>query len=381
MKVHTPIQTFIVSLIFGVVSTIALSLMIQNKTNAISKYKPTNYNRDISYGGKDYLTSFYEEYYTIDNKEELDNIIKMTVILNWVNDRLFKTVYINYPQYLQREYDIEKPDRIHNNLITSGYLKECSNSEKLIGLKIADLQEILKENNLNTQGIKEDLVNRIVSNDLNISSLDPFWMFKLTDKGSALINNYSFVIELKKKEYTKWINPYLYVHERNLKKYKATHKDIVWACFQNNYTKYTILQDWNFLIKLDFNSYLHLKEENHADAITFLLSAILISLSGLYFKNLLHRFSENIVPQKYISELSNYYSSMNISGIEPDLYLLNRFDEACRRVGFLPFSYFDKLDLEDIIFSMAETGKVNYSFLRVNDPDDNKFNFVSEPEI
>lgn len=378
-SVHNPGEvtsnTIPFAIVCTIISIILTRIVINRKrsTNIIDKKEYIS--KEINKEEED----FYNKYETIRNKEELDQNFSRAVVLWWVNNRIFNSNKVKYPKYFSRQYQIEQPHLIHNQLVEIGYLKESNNEEKTKNLRIADLKEILKNEGLVQTGSKANLIERILLSEMDLSFLDNLIVHTATEKGGSFLEEYSFVIELNKKEYTKMISPYQYINERNKKKYKASFNDIVWACFQDSQTVGFGYQAWSYLGQVAFNSYLFLKEENHVDAVTFLLEAIIISLSGMYYHNLVHEFSNNIVPDLYIDELRNLDLELKSENMNSDEHLLNRFDEAIIRTSFLPFSYFNKIELEDIIFEFRERGKPNFASYKKNEPDSRKFNISYGP--
>lgn len=309
--------------------------------------------------------------------EGFDIVMKKFIVLWWVNNRHFSSAAVAYPKYFKSKYSIEKGYIIHNSLIDNGYLRDSTQEEKLYFLTINELKKILSKSGLSKTGNKKELVNRVLNEDVDLEFLDEILSHTVTTKGKKFLDEYMFILELEKHEYSNFISPEMFLQQRNKKKYKANFNDVIWACYQ----ELTIIsyreKAWFYLEKIAFSSYLLLKEEKHIDAITFLLEAIIIALSGSYSNKLVYQFSENMVPQRYITELRQYDLELPEYNMDSVEHLLNRFDEAVRRTSIIPFSYFDRLNLEDIITDYQEQGKTNFMFYKRNEVDTNRFILTS----
>lgn len=311
-------------------------------------------------------------------EEKINKEFQKFIVLWWVNNRQFSSNKVSYPKYFRNKYFIEKGHTIHNGLLDNGYLRESTQEEKISFLAIDKLKKILGESNLSKTGNKKELVNRVLNEDVDLKFLDEIISHTVTPKGKKMLDEYMFILELEKHEYSNFISPAMFLKERNKKKYPASFKDVVWACYQELVIISYREKAWFYLEKIAFSSYLFLKEEKHVEAITFLLEAIIIALSGSYSHTLVYEFSEKIVPQRYINELVQYDLSLPEHNMNSYEHLLNRFDEAFIRTSAIPFSYFDKLSLEDIITDYQEKGATNFMFYQRNEVDRKKFNVIGK---
>lgn len=307
------------------------------------------------------------------------NLIKV-IVMSWCNNKVFSSSTVEYPKYFIDTYRIEKPEIIHNQIIDEKYLRESTNEEKLQSLKVSDLKKILKENGLIQSGPKVELINRVISSNIDLSFLNDTLVYTATEKGLEFLEVYGFYDKLRKHKYSRAIDPAQYIRVRNKKKYKASFRDIIWACFQENYNYGFLKEEWNYIAVTSHCSYELLLEENHVDAITFLLESIIIFMSGMRFGNYVEDLHDYIIPESYIKELISYELNLEDYEMTEEEHLQNRIDEAIIRTSTLPFNYFGKNEITDIIFKLRETGKVSYSLYKTYEPDRNKYIVMEAPQ-
>lgn len=107
----------------------------------------------------------------------------------------YKVDGTSYPQSLSTNYGIPFVKQEYQSLYTEGYIRESTNRESLIHLKVADLKTIASDIGVSGSGKKEDLCNRIVDNvtdeGLVTYNLSHYWM--LTDKGREELQNNPYI--------------------------------------------------------------------------------------------------------------------------------------------------------------------------------------------
>lgn len=101
----------------------------------------------------------------------------------------------DYPYYFQSTFKILDPVKYHKKLIAMGYLEPADISMSLKCLKVNELKEILKNNNIRANGKKDDLINAITSN-VNCDLLNLKKFFIPSKIGIAHLNKYEYVFRL-----------------------------------------------------------------------------------------------------------------------------------------------------------------------------------------
>lgn len=110
-----------------------------------------------------------------------------------------------YPQYLLYDYGIDKPQKLHDALLTSGYYAPSTLDDILSSFTSKQLKLLLKEKDLETSGNKATLILRVkecipqnVLDDLRANS----HLYSLSALGNAYVNEHYDYVLLHK--YSKW---------------------------------------------------------------------------------------------------------------------------------------------------------------------------------
>ena len=134
-----------------------------------------------------------------------ENILSINeiLLLNYIKNYKFEK---NIPQVFPKYWYYEK----HIDLISSlkklfeyGYVRIANTVEKLDKLSKVNLQEILKSKNLKTVGRKDDLIKRILDENINVTEIESFISFDSiisTELGNRLINDSEYLF-FKNKSY------------------------------------------------------------------------------------------------------------------------------------------------------------------------------------
>lgn len=86
----------------------------------------------------------------------------MTLFLKWCKNHTLVLSEDCYPAYMQSSWGIKNPLQFHMQLIEQGYLVEMNLEQKIQNLKVADLKNILKSQNLQVSGKKQELIHRLL---------------------------------------------------------------------------------------------------------------------------------------------------------------------------------------------------------------------------
>lgn len=119
-------------------------------------------------------------YYSVENL----NIAK---ILNWYHHTV-QTPYKNsdFPQWMKYECGVEEPLKKQKQLLTEGFLKQCSFEETLRKLTVPQLKDIIRSQGLQNANKKADLI-AIISANANRSIISLPVAYTTSDKGNAFI--------------------------------------------------------------------------------------------------------------------------------------------------------------------------------------------------
>lgn len=133
-------------------------------------------------------------------KDNLWDHISKVVLLNWCNGKEYPS---QYPQYFFYKYGIKNTKKAHQELIDNMYLEKCSKEYALKTLKVSELKAYLKDSNLKQTGNKDELIQRIIDNDVavnfngkNIYVLSELGKnFLLDNKPWIYYHNHDFMID------------------------------------------------------------------------------------------------------------------------------------------------------------------------------------------
>lgn len=266
----------------------------------------------------------------------------------WGNQKPGKIKKRNeYPSYIFYECGIQDGARYYENMIREGYLVPSSPQEKLSGLKVDELKEILSSQGLPVTGKKNDLIERIANNvsTEELASIMSEETYSLSDIGKKFLedNNDYVLLHTHKNWGIDW-------KEFDSEKMKCPGKsfyDVCWGIFNKR------LLEENVQRILGRNEYLNMhqllmEEKRYKDALDHLLRVLYIDLSG-YNANALSSYSQGIYKKtdlkqsfqssvmiapgiiKGIGDLQDYYETemarkmtewkLPFNACSPDLYV------------------------------------------------------------
>lgn len=252
-----------------------------------------------------------------------------------------------YPSYIFYECGIQDGARYYEKMIKEGYLVPSTPQEKLSGLKVDELKEILAGQGLPVTGKKAELIERIASNvpTAELANIVSEETYSLSDIGKKFLeaNNDYVLLHTHKNWGIDW-------KEFDAEKLKCPGKsfyDVCWGIFN----KRLLGQDAQRI--LGRNEYLNMhqllmEEKRYKDALDQLLRVFYIDLSG-YNSNALSLYSQGIYKKsdlkqgfqtsimiapgiiKGIGDLQDYYETdmarkmtewkLPFNACSPDLYI------------------------------------------------------------
>lgn len=244
----------------------------------------------------------------------------------------------DYPRYISYEYNIHSPLLKHKEMIEKGYLEKGEFSDALKELKVSELKAILATHNLPVSGKKTDLIQRILTSDINKDTVDIPLIYVLSDKGKEYVEKYVY--------YIKFAN-YLNNSEVTLEafdKIKAQQPylsvtDIVWQIYNARYIEHQTNGDYGLLRNLEMSRYELLKSENRlADATYRLIATLYYELSGMGNGNCINDFEDICTYPLACQALKELKS-----------YITDDMIDRCYSRLDVPFRYFEKQTFKKII--------------------------------
>lgn len=179
-----------------------------------------------------------------------------------------------YPKYLGEKFGIEDPISLQNQLIQEGYLVQNDITVALKKLKVSDLRKILADNNLQEEGKKEDLIQRIIS-ETNPNNLNIEKTFIPSEKGIAHLNTYEVVTRLS--GYNIAMEDYC----KQAKASKMRPKDIVWQILNRRFVDYSEFKKYGLARNEQlYMAKLLIDEGGYAEALYRLIVVLYYDTSG-----------------------------------------------------------------------------------------------------
>ena len=99
----------------------------------------------------------------------------------------------NYPRYLNYTFGITDPIAYHKKLISEGYYTKASTEAILETFRVADLKEILVQNNLPSKGRRPALIEAILKN-INPTKLNLGEFYTRSELGESYLSKYSYCL-------------------------------------------------------------------------------------------------------------------------------------------------------------------------------------------
>lgn len=158
------------------------------------------------------------------------------VLLDWLSG---KSDDGDYPKYFSYNYGID-PHRSTEKLIKQGYLEYASALESISTLKVSELKEILRDNDLKLSGNKSLLVDRIKNNfsEEMIKKYINNLSLKTTEKGENTFKEFYYIVPAHKNGSKDGVyNVASAIHFVNNFKGSFTplNRDISWGIYQKEY--------------------------------------------------------------------------------------------------------------------------------------------------
>lgn len=252
-------------------------------------------------------------------------------------DYISKNGTVNNINHWKYEFGIDTEFTI-KKLLNNNYIKELLDlKSNLSKLKIPELKDILKDNNLKTQGNKENLINRIIEN-IDNAILEQTYSNKTliaTEKGLKIIHdNYVYIIN---KNMNYGFSEFEIKEAYNTFPKYLKPNDIVWHLLDNRKNKELVSKNWGLYRNNLYNmGYILFHEDKYLDALKFYIAVFIIDLSGMENNNTLMEISYLTLAPQLLKNLKNLVSLANPS--QDTLFSLFKNN----KLVYLPFEYYTR---------------------------------------
>lgn len=271
-----------------------------------------NINNDSSYIDNDSISTSQNNFYP--DSLLLDELkIGEIILMDWL---LNKKQNSSPPKYFAMVYNINANTAI-TKLKTKSFIRTATPSESLISLKVTDLKNILKLNNLKISGNKSELIKRIID---NISEseyahlLSPSW--NLTKKGQRILDKYDLIIWAHKngsKDFT--VTPLTVLPYLNSGK---SNEEIAIFVSEKNFRENLIELNYGAACNnLLYQSDIHKSQNNLHQSLHCLLASLVLELTGLG-----NSCREYIYIHRY--NINTSYIKASIIDLQKNLELTNK---------------------------------------------------------
>lgn len=220
----------------------------------------------------------------------------------------------DYPRYFSYRYYVNDPIKYHKQVIADGYLTVADAKASLKRLTVAQLKEILLNNNLLEKGKKDELIERIIEN-VDTQKLNLPILYVPTVKGYEHLEKYKYCFEIEKYDIS--INDFEHAKEQGHPAAKTN--DIIWKILYTRHNKNYLSGDFGIARNDLYYCAEFLKsEQRFTDALYYYILVLYYDLSGCSNGYLVNLEDISIAPglSKQIFDLKEYY----VEAILPKCY-------------------------------------------------------------
>lgn len=250
----------------------------------------------------------------------------------------------SYPRYLNYTFGITDPIAYHKKLISEGYYTKASTEAILETFRVADLKEILVQNNLPSKGRRPALIEAILKN-INPTKLNLGEFYARSELGESYLSKYSYVMTLR--NYS--IKPCEYAEYEDVHP-GLTTDEIILGILHNRYTESRLAEDYGIARNALYELSIFYEQKNAFEKALYKLICVLyFDTSG--YSNKYRDSLERIILAPGILDLickyQEFYSSKMIDNcfLEyalPEHYLTkNQFEKLIKKI-------FNNNSIEDI---------------------------------
>lgn len=192
------------------------------------------------------------------------------ILLAWCSG---KNTEKKIPHYY-RSYAVDVATSI-DKLLNKNFLEYGNYHEQLNALTVPQLRELLKDNKIKSKGIKKELVQRLLDNDIHLSNIPE--VFKLTDEGEKILEYNEHIVSAHKDKY---FPVYMAARYRKAFQYPIRFEELklgVLDILIEEYTKNNMLYELCECFEVK-GHHLEVYYKNYEQALVYYLLLIIINL-------------------------------------------------------------------------------------------------------
>ena len=192
------------------------------------------------------------------------------ILLAWCSG---KNTEKKIPHYY-RSYAVDVATSI-DKLLNKNFLEYGNYHEQLNALTVPQLRELLKDNKIKSKGIKKELVQRLLDNDIHLSNIPE--VFKLTDEGEKILEYNEHIVSAHKDKY---FPVYMAARYRKAFQYPIRFEELklgVLDILIEEYTKNNMLFQLSECFEVK-GHHLEVYYKNYEQALVYYLLLIIIKL-------------------------------------------------------------------------------------------------------
>lgn len=192
------------------------------------------------------------------------------ILLAWCSG---KNTEKKIPHYY-RSYAVDVATSI-DKLLNKNFLEYGNYHEQLNALTVPQLRELLKDNKIKSKGIKKELVQRLLDNDIHLSNIPE--VFKLTDEGEKILEYNEHIVSAHKDKY---FPVYMAARYRKAFQYPIRFEELklgVLDILIEEYTKNNMLFQLSECFEVK-GHHLEVYYKNYQQALVYYLLLIIIKL-------------------------------------------------------------------------------------------------------
>jgi len=212
-----------------------------------------------------------------------------------------------YPGYLLYKCGITDAPAYHQKMINEGYFRECTLSECLTKLKVAELKQLLESIGAPQTGKKADLIQRIVDtgNGNIIHKYFPNTMYTLSERGQRFLDDHDDYVFLYR--YSRWgISWQEFDAIKNSSTVKYNRNDIIWGIFNER-----VLTSVSHGRNEHYNMYeLLMIEEKRTQALQALLYVFYTDVRGIQGYPFLQGYQKGYYTKKDLRDLYSRFFTL-----------------------------------------------------------------------
>ena len=293
-----------------------------------------------------------------------------------LNDNIYQSFWLD-------KYYVDNPTTILKSLVARGFINIGDISQTIEKLTMSELKANLASINQKTNGSKQELINRILTNipENILSKRYPQRYFKLTDLGQQELSDNQYIPYLHK-------NDFLNIWELNkLAPNEKNYRDLIWEYFNKKSLEETSNYNFGLYRNIRFNMGLFLLEENKIKEALYFFCEVF-----KYDNCLLDNSTENLLS---IQDKKNFLILLNSEVnlffthiiqapklLEYFLYIQKKLEISTQEFQEILYNNFKNIQTEFCMFTEDELVKIiKYEINKENDNLNILYNTAKKREL